>query len=227
MAFLFYIPARGGSKGIVDKNLQKIGKKSLVEIAVKFMCDSGFKDSTVLSSDSDKILEIGRAQEILCDKRSQSLASDKTTTAASIKEFIESDRLKNQLSKDDWVIIVEPTSPFRRQQTLLKLLKLIESDKFDSIFTTYSSSSVEWIAKEELWIRKDNVNGSLSRRQSRPAKYFECGVFYATKVKNITSESIIGNNPHCIIVDDVEALDVNSPLDLEICRTVFNQLNKA
>tara|TARA_B100000780_G_C21106413_1_gene446853 strand:- start:1360 stop:2043 length:684 start_codon:yes stop_codon:yes gene_type:complete len=227
MAFLFYIPARGGSKGIVDKNLQKIGKKSLVEIAVKFMCDSGFKDSTVLSSDSDKILEVGRAQEILCDKRSKSLASDKTTTAASIKEFIESDRLKNKLNKDDWVIIVEPTSPFRRQQTLLKLLKLIESDKFDSIFTTYSSSSVEWIAKEELWIRKDNVNGSLSRRQSRPAKYFECGVFYATKVKNITSESIIGNNSHCIIVDDIEALDVNSPLDLEICRTVFNQLNKA
>ena len=107
------------------------------------------------------------------------------------------------------------------------LLDAIESNKFDSIFTVYKSSAVEWIEEEDLWNRKDNINGSQSRRQNRPPKYHECGVFYATKVKNITDKSILGEKCHCIVVDSIEALDINSPLDLEVCRTVFNQLNEA
>ena len=226
MSFLFFIPARGGSKGVVNKNLQLIGGQSLTSIAVKLMCDSGFKESTVLSSDSDKILHIGQAEGICCDRRPAALAADDTTTAESVKEFLESGRGGYHLGPDDWVIIVEPTSPFRRLDTLSALITAIESHKFDSIFTVYKSASVEWVAGHKSWSRKDDVDGVRSRRQTRTPKYFECGVFYATKVKNITSESIIGTNSHCIVVDDTEALDVNSPLDLEVCRTIFNQLHE-
>ena len=225
MKLLFFIPARGGSKGIVDKNLQLIGGQSLTAIAVKFVCDAGFKETAVLSSDANKILEIGQAHGILCDNRSKALSADTATTVATVKEFIESSRCNYSLGQDDWVIIVEPTSPFRRLATLSAVLCAIESDEFDSVFTVYKSSSVDWVVGKSLWSRKDNVDGGYSRRQSRPPKYHECGVFYATKVKNITSDSILGKNCHCIVVDDVEALDINSPLDLEICRTVFNKSN--
>ena len=227
MKFIFFIPARGGSKGIVNKNLQLIGEKSLTEITIDFLCQAGFEEFTVLSSDSDKILQTCRAEGILCDKRPKAFSADETTTAATIKEFIESGRGNYNLDKDDWVIIAEPTSPFRRLETLDVLLDVIDSNKFDSIFTVYKSSAVEWIEEEDFWNRKDNVDGSQSRRQTRPSKYHECGVFYATKVKNITSESILGEKCHCIVVDSTEALDINSPLDLEVCRTVFNQLNEA
>ncbi|MBN4053914.1 hypothetical protein JYT97_03410 [Haliea sp. AH-315-K21] len=226
MKVLFFIPARGGSKGIVDKNLQLIGGESLTERAVKFMCDAGFKESTVLSSDSDKILQIGQAKGVLSDKRSRALSADTTTTAATVKEFLESGRGSYSLGQDDWVIIVEPTSPFRRLETLSAVLMSIESAEFDSVFTVYKSSSVEWVAGKTSWSRKDHVDGRLSRRQTRPAKYYECGVFYATKVKNITSEAIMGKKCNCITVDNTEALDINSPLDLEVCRTVFNQSNE-
>lgn len=227
MKFLFFIPARGGSKGIVNKNLQLIGEKSLTEITIDFLCQAGFEKFTVLSSDSDKILQTCQAEGILCDKRPKAFAADETTTAATIKEFIESNRGNYSLDQDDWVIIVEPTSPFRRLKTLDILLNVIESNKFDSIFTVYESSAVEWIEEQDLWNRKDNVDGNQSRRQSRPSKYHECGVFYATKVKNIMCETILGENCHCIVVDSTEALDINSTLDLEVCRTVFKQLNEA
>lgn len=227
MKHLFFIPARGGSKGIVNKNLQLIGEKSLTKITIDFLCQAGLEKFTVLSSDSDKILQTCQADGIFCDKRPKAFSADETTTAATIKEFVKSGRGNYNLDQDDWVIIVEPTSPFRSLETLDVLLDLIESNKFDSIFTVYKSSAVEWIEEEDLWNRKDNVNGSQSRRQTRPPKYHECGVFYATKVKNITDKSILGEKCHCIVVDSIEALDINSPLDLEVCRTVFNQLNEA
>jgi CMP-N-acetylneuraminic acid synthetase len=226
MKFLFFIPARGGSKGIVDKNLQLIGENSLAAITVDFLCEAGFQEFTVLSSDSDKILQTCRAKGILCDKRPKAFSADETTTAATIKEFIESGRGNYNLDQDDWVIIAEPTSPFRRLGTLDVLLDVIGSNKFDSIFTVYKSSAVEWIEGGDFWNRKDNVDGSQSRRQARPPKYHECGVFYATQVKNITSASIMGKKCHCLVVDSTEALDINSPLDLEVCRTIFNQLNE-
>ena len=227
MKFLFFIPARGGSKGILNKNLQLIGEKSLTEITVDFLCQAGLQEFTVLSSDSDKILQTCQAKGILCDKRPKAFSADETTTAATIKEFIQSGRGQYNLDQNDWIIIAEPTSPFRRLETLDLLLDAIESNKFDSIYTVYKSSAVEWVEGKDFWSRKDNVDGSLSRRQTRPSKYHECGVFYATKVKNITSESILGKNSHCIEVDSTEALDINSPLDLEICRTLSNQLNEA
>jgi len=53
------IPARGGSKGLLNKNLQKIGEESLVERIINKVIDSGIFNEIVLSSDSDEILKIG------------------------------------------------------------------------------------------------------------------------------------------------------------------------
>ena len=57
---LCLIPARGGSKGIKFKNLQKIGKKSLVQISIDFAKSIKFLDKIVVSSDNNKILNIAK-----------------------------------------------------------------------------------------------------------------------------------------------------------------------
>ena len=59
MSKIALIPARGGSKGLLNKNLQKIGEESLVERIINKVIDSGIFNEIVLSSDSDEILKIG------------------------------------------------------------------------------------------------------------------------------------------------------------------------
>ena len=59
MTKYFVIPARGGSKGIKNKNLRKISKYSLVEwsiIHALFLANK--RDRIIVSSDSNKILKL-------------------------------------------------------------------------------------------------------------------------------------------------------------------------
>ena len=57
---LAVIPARGGSKGIKNKNLSMIGGQTIVDIAIKSTIKSNLITQTILSSDSEEILNIGK-----------------------------------------------------------------------------------------------------------------------------------------------------------------------
>ena len=58
-----FIPARKGSKSIKNKNLKLINKKSLVEITIDQAIKSKIFKRVILSSDSKKILEIGKKKK--------------------------------------------------------------------------------------------------------------------------------------------------------------------
>ena len=60
-----FIPARKGSKSIKNKNLKLINKKSLVEITIDQAIKSKIFKRVILSSDSKKILEIGKKKKKL------------------------------------------------------------------------------------------------------------------------------------------------------------------
>jgi len=227
MNFLFFVPARGGSKGVKNKNTRTIGGETLVSKALSFLEQSDYADSTVLSSEDNNILKICKEKNIFSDRRPLKYATDEATTAATIQEFIDSGRWDKRLTKHDWVIIVEPTSPFRKHSTLEKIMHLIDTGEYDTIMTVYESTAVEWESLDNNeWKRKDLIDGALSRRQSRPSKYFEAGVFYATRVGCITSTSIVGKRCNCVVVDEVEAMDINTMHDLNVSRALWEEYKR-
>ena len=60
---LAIIPARGGSKGIIDKNIVDINGIPLLQYTVKpllNLLDKNFVDEAILSTDSQKIASIGK-----------------------------------------------------------------------------------------------------------------------------------------------------------------------
>ena len=81
---LCIIPARGGSKSIKDKNLLKLGKYSLLEHAILFAKKSKKFNSIILSSDSNKILNIGLKNKINVIKRLKKNITDNSLVADSI-----------------------------------------------------------------------------------------------------------------------------------------------
>ena len=70
------IPARGGSKGIKNKNLQEILGRSLLSICIETYKDSKYIDEVFVSSDSDEILSEAEKNGAIAVKRDQNLSSD-------------------------------------------------------------------------------------------------------------------------------------------------------
>ena len=68
-----FIPARKGSKSIKNKNLKSINKKSLVEITIDQALKSKIFKKIILSSDSNKILDIGKKKKILTIKETKKI----------------------------------------------------------------------------------------------------------------------------------------------------------
>ena len=76
-----FIPARGGSKSIKNKNLKKLGKKNLVEIAINQALKSKLFSKIVLSSDNNSILKVGKKyKNIERFRRPSSISRDASKT---------------------------------------------------------------------------------------------------------------------------------------------------
>jgi CMP-N,N'-diacetyllegionaminic acid synthase len=110
---LAIIPARGGSKGIVDKNLKLFRGKKLIQYTLESVQESKLITETIVSTDSRQILEF--CSEFGFDAgyiRPAELASDESKMTSAISHVL--DWLESKHSKIfDYFIILQPTSPLR------------------------------------------------------------------------------------------------------------------
>ena len=110
---LAVITARGGSKRVPKKNLQKLGKETLLKRAINASLLSKCVDKIILSSDCPKIIR--KAKIYGCDTpfiRPQELATDKARSEDVLEHAI------NNVPGFDWVLLIQPTSPFRTAEDI-------------------------------------------------------------------------------------------------------------
>ena len=107
---LAMIPARSGSKGIIGKNIKKIGGKPLIAWPIEAAKSSKYIDKIIVSTDSDEIasvaLKYGAEIPYL---RPTDLAQDKSTTYSVIKNILSYYKKLNEIY--DYFVLLEPTSP--------------------------------------------------------------------------------------------------------------------
>ena len=72
-AFIF---ARGGSKGLPNKNILKLGGKPLIQHSIEVAKLCPFIDKCFVSTDSEEISEIALSQDAVLIKRPKELATD-------------------------------------------------------------------------------------------------------------------------------------------------------
>jgi CMP-N-acetylneuraminic acid synthetase len=114
---LCLIPARGGSKGIINKNLKKIKNKSLVKISIDFAKSLRYVDKIVVSSDETKILKEAKLSKVNLHKRSKKLSGSLVSDYEIINEII------NNFEGFDYLIYLQPTSPFRKKKSITEMFE--------------------------------------------------------------------------------------------------------
>jgi CMP-N-acetylneuraminic acid synthetase len=154
------ILARSGSKGIKNKNLKKIGGKSLIEFSIQSAKKSKYVKNIFLSSDSKEYLELSEKLGAKKIMRPHSLADDFSSSEDAlihaIKEIEESNQ---QLS--EYIIFIQCTSPFTTGKDIDNAFEYFVSSNFDSLFSgkvfhrfLWSQSTVEGINNGQKLVRQ-------------------------------------------------------------------------
>ena len=174
------IPARGGSLGIKEKNLQKVNGRSLTEIAISAAKKSSNVDQTYVSSDSEKILDIAKKLGAKTHLRSDVNSSATASMLDTLKEF-NTFYKSEEARSNTWFLVLYPTYPFRTHKDLDEIIQCYKKNHNpypDGLIgikqiKEHPYLAVEYIKGKIVPAYNPDVN-AFYRRQSYPPLWVVC-----------------------------------------------------
>ena len=211
------IPARGGSKGILKKNIQKIKGKTLVEISINFALKLKINGKIFVSSDMKEVMDIcSKYKNIIFDKRPKNLAKDNTST---IEVFEDLFNRIDQIDKKDIILLLEPTSPIREIKTVKSALKVFNTKNLNSLVSVIKHNNL--IVSNCSSYLKNSFNLNIYQRQKRAFYYEIVGTFFITKVSTLLKKGFLHNRTYLYEVSKEEGIDINELQDLNLVRKIL------
>jgi CMP-N,N'-diacetyllegionaminic acid synthase len=229
---LALIPARGGSKGILRKNLRKVGDHSLVGWSCKHAMESQYIDRCIVSSDDMEI--INEAKHYNAETpfiRPLSLAQDHILDLPVFEHALT--WLKtNENWRPEIVVHLRPTTPYRQAVWIDQMIEILVTRPCADAIRSVSLVSqhpyrVNEIDEEGYLVpimKHRHPNPSLLRRQDHPPMYFyNCVIDVSYTRTIIDKKSMTGSKllPWVMPQDDV--IDIDSKSDLDFARYFFSQ----
>jgi len=224
MKYLIFIPARGGSKGVKNKNLKTLKNNPLIFYSLKTakQINKKIPSDIFVSTDSKKILNYCRKLVSIENYiRPKKLATDKSNVVDSVFDCINYQKIKGKVY--DAIILLQPTSPIRRISEIFKALKLFKNKKKISIMSVCKvrehPNEIIQVINEKKWkYLKKKSEYIYQKQQFENNFYFIDGNFYICTVdflkknKNFVNKNIsipfITKNKWPIDIDYVDDFKV-------------------
>lgn len=221
---LALIPARGGSKGLLRKNIRPLLEKPLIAWSIEQALASKYVDKVIVSTDDEEIAEISKnyGAEVPF-LRPNELATDESPTIDTILHVI--NWLEERGKKFDYLALLEPTSPLRDTQDIDYCLNiLIDNTKAKSIVSIckLESANPEFnvMVDEKGFIKKafdETTNFKVLRRQELVDIFFFEGTIYISKVETLKEKGTFYHDETlAYIVPRWKSFEVDEEFDL-IC----------
>jgi len=129
-----FIPARHGSKRVPNKNFRILGCKPLIAHSIDYSLSSSCIAHTFVSTDSPPVCEIAANYPITVINRPSYLCKDESSTFSAVLHFLEFLRNSN-FAFPDFVVLLQPSVPFREPGLIESTLDIISHFQFDSVCT--------------------------------------------------------------------------------------------
>jgi len=209
------IPARGGSKGITDKNLQPVGGIPLIARAIRSALASPAIDEVYVSTDSDRIAEAARVAEVGVIARPEDISGDTASSESAILHAI------TELPEAEIVVFIQATSPFIDPADLSKACDMVTSGEFDMAFSGVEDHGFRWEEHDGVFHPIGHEASSRPRRQDLPHRILETGAFYVFRASGIVeSGSRFHGRIGVVEVARHNAMEIDSYDDLELARRI-------
>lgn len=219
------IPARGGSKGIPQKNIHLLNNKPLIEYSIEAACISTVIDRVVVSSDDQAILNVGQNSGAEVLHRPQTLALDHTPTAFAIEHAIS----ELALSRDSYIILLQPTSPLRSADDIDQAFaSLGRNDALVSVsipthhpMKSYTVDDAGFL--KGMW----SDEAPYMPRQELPVAYMPNGAIYIFKVSQFLAErGIPTRNAIPFVMSATKSIDIDTIEDIYKVEAIIRSENE-
>ena len=225
---LAMIPARGGSKGIKDKNIFPLNGKPLITYTIEAAKKSRYIDEIIVSTDSKKIADI--ASQVGANvpfMRPSEIAQDKSQIIDSAIYTI--NFMKQNNKEYDIFVLLQPTQPLRTYDDIDRAIEIFfeDIDKRDLV-------SISEVDDHPILIRQIDENGSVKklidtnstvRRQDMPTYYRVNGCIYINWIGKINIDTSFNDNELPYIMPKERSVDIDELSDLAVAEFHLKRRN--
>lgn len=228
MKYLALVPARGGSKGVKNKNIRLVNGVPLIHYTIKSALAVQAFSEVVVSTDSEEIAKVSsEAGALIPFIRPPELAND---TAKSIDAVIHAlDVLENEY---DAVCLLQPTSPLRISEDILGALVAFEQSGKDSLVSVTKLEDphphkVKKIVDGRLASFLDGTSSEVPR-QSLPECYILNGSIYLAKVDFLRkNRTFFSNDTAPYIIPEQRSINIDCENDLLLAEILIQKQKNA
>lgn len=230
MKIISFIFARGGSKGIKNKNLLKFKKTSLLGNSIIHSKKSHYIERTFVSTDSEKIArEAKKNKAEVPFIRPKYLAKPNSPEIFSWRHAVKFLDKKLKLNPD-YIVSVPTTCPLRRVSDIDKCIHKAIKNNLDMVFAVTPSTRNPYFNMLEERKGKLNIfsktglawnfkNKRIYRRQDAPKCFDLTTACYVFKPKYIESTSdLFSGNVGFVLIPRIRSIDVDDILDYRIAN---------
>ncbi len=224
MNILGLIPARGGSKGVKDKNIRLVDGKPLIQYTIEAALKSTLMNKVVVDTDSERIAEVAYCDNVEVLMRPVELAQDESSIVPVALRVL--DYFAQQNETFDVIVLLQPTSPIKTGKQIDEAIQLLLADIVTD--ATISVVSMEGTHPARMYyLNKQNqliaLNQDLEtkRRQDLEPVYFRNGCIYAIKTKALLEQkTFMPLNKKAYIMPSNWLADIDDERDLIIAEAL-------
>lgn len=210
------VAARSGSVRVQNKNLRAFAGSNLLEIKLEQLKRISNLDEIVVNSNDDEILELAVKHGCTPIKRDPYFASN----TVSMSEVYRN--MAHNMNDCDVIVYANCTNPLIKDETIFNAIECYKEnvERFDSLNTAHLIK--EFLFKDNLPINYDLRN--QPRSQDLPdISALNFAISIISKEKMIECMNVVGMRPNIYIIDELEASDIDNPIDFEFCEFVYNK----
>ena len=231
MTILIFIPARGGSKGIIGKNLIELNGKPLIQYTLEttreLMGNKTHDWLPFISTEDAKISTFCESQGFNMEyKRPKEISGDKSLMIDAILDALKWLDTMKSISPDA-VLLLQPTSPLRKKSDIINAIKRVEDEEDFSIIsvTRMREHPFECIETDENgWSYLAKPADEPAGRQEYDDKYFFIdGSFYFASIYFIKHHHsfLVENKTQYHLLNQRWSIDIDEKEDLLIAKTLL------
>ena len=224
--FLAIIPARGGSKGIPNKNIMDICGKPLIAYSIEAGKKSKYIDEIIVSTDSEEIKVIAaKYGAVVPFLRPKQLSNDSAKSIDLVLHAIEF--YKNINIGFDYIVLLQPTSPLRNFAHVDEAIeKLMESNgtSLVSVRETDENPVLMRTIENEKLKEVISFEGPNLRRQDLPRFYIFNGALYINSNDMlITKKRFIDEDTVPYVMNKESSVDIDTMLDAKLVELIIKE----